>query len=204
MTREEVEVIEVEARAPGLQELGHLGVVLRGAEPAPLVDDMHLGRLALGVALDHADRAAPRPGRELQARERRADAGEMLVRILLARAHARAAPELVVEAAALARALEAERLQAQAVLGGEAAQRRERRAARAEDAMQERQRLGVDAVILLQAQPGRIEGKAAQAPRILELPVERGMQRFHQARLEQERAELAAGAPPLDAAQLAR
>src|SRR4051812_35725742 len=98
MACEDAVVVVVEARPPArFEEIGDLGVVGGGAEVAPAVDDMHLGRLLGAVALDDADRAAMRPRRAREARKRRAGPSEVQMDVLLAGAHAGAAAELVAE-----------------------------------------------------------------------------------------------------------
>ena len=55
-----------------------------------------------------------------------------------------------------------------------------------------------------QAQLLRVQGEAAELGGPAQLPVEDGQQLFHQRRLAQQRAELAGGALPFDAAHFAR
>src|SRR3989304_10357989 len=127
VAREDPVLVVIEARAPApFQQLAQFRVRARAAEVAPAVDDVNLGFLAPAVVFHDADRAAVRPGDRLQARPRGGEARGVGGGAFLARAHPRAAADLMAETGAFAGALEPQGLQAQAVLVGKAAQRLER------------------------------------------------------------------------------
>src|SRR5436190_24371930 len=101
-------MVVVESRAaPALQDLRDLGVRDRGAEQAPAVDDMHLGRFAAAIRLDDADRPGIGPFSGAEAREGRARAREMQVEVFDTGASAAAAADLAPEARPGAPALDA-------------------------------------------------------------------------------------------------
>ena len=199
MASEDAVGVVVEARLV-LEELRDLGLAARGAEVAPPVDDMYLGRLARGIALDHADGARMRPVGRLQRGERGGGTRVVREHALFAGAYAGAAPELMAEAAVAARGVDAERLQAKRMLVGESAQRLQRGAPRAEQAVDEGQGVGADLVHAGEVQPAAVEGEAAGGASLAQLTVELGRELLHQARLGEEGAELADRAPPVDAA----
>src|SRR5438105_92760 len=118
MAREDAVMVVVEARL-AFRDLRDFGIVVRRAEVAPAIDDVHFGRFARMVGLDDADPAAVWPLRCLQRGKRGAQARMMGVDTFPARAYAGAAADLVAKAArAAAAALEAERLQAKRVVVG--------------------------------------------------------------------------------------
>ena len=55
-------MVVVEARLL-IEEIGHLGLAARGAQIAPAVDRVHLGRVARRIGLDDADGAGVGPRR---------------------------------------------------------------------------------------------------------------------------------------------
>src|SRR4051812_34245690 len=116
MAGEDAVMVVVERRlAPFLEQAGQLFVAARGADVAPAVHHMHLRRLALAVVLDDADRPGVRPGGPGELRERRSEPRVVQVDVLLARAHAGTAAELMAEADAGSAFVEAHRLEAQAL-----------------------------------------------------------------------------------------
>src|SRR3982751_2685420 len=98
MAREDAVMVIVETRLD-FPDLRDFGIVVRRAEIAPAIDNMHLGRFARMVGLHDADPAAVRPLRGLQRGERRAQARMMGVDAFPASAYARAAADLVAKAA---------------------------------------------------------------------------------------------------------
>ena len=55
-------MVVVEARLL-IEEIGHLGLAARGAQIAPAIDRVHLGRVARRIGLDDADGAGVGPRR---------------------------------------------------------------------------------------------------------------------------------------------
>src|SRR5687768_10724542 len=109
-------MVVVEARPARFEQLGDFAVAAGGAQVAPAVEDMHFGRLARAIMLDHAERAAVRPLGAFQAGERGGDACMVHMDVFLAGADAGATPDLVAKACALMLHVESERLQAKPML----------------------------------------------------------------------------------------
>src|SRR5574341_1795469 len=80
------------------------------------------------------------------------------------------------------------------------AQRLERRAPRAPQAIDERKRLGLDLVLAREAQALAVESEAAELSRRAQLAVEHRVELLDELGFAQQRAQLARGALPLDAA----
>src|SRR5574341_359158 len=84
------------------------------------------------------------------------------------------------------------------------AQRLERRAPRAPQAIDERKRLGLDLVLAREAQALAVESEGAELSRRAQLAVEHRVEVLHELGFAQQRAQLARGALPLDAANARR
>src|SRR5574341_2663526 len=84
------------------------------------------------------------------------------------------------------------------------AQRLERRAPRAPQAIDERKGLGLDLVLAREAQALAVESEAAELARAAQLAVEHRVELLDELGFAQQRAQLARGALPLDAANARR
>ena len=121
MARQDAVLVVIEARAL-IEQIRHLRLAARGAEIAPAVDRVHLGRVARRVALDDPYRAGIGPRWRLQSGERGGEPAMMRMDALAAGAHADAAADLVAEAGALTLGIEAQHLEAEPMLVGQRAQ----------------------------------------------------------------------------------
>ncbi len=192
----------VEGRAAGLQQVGEHGFVGGGAEPAPAVDDVD------GLALAQADRAGPGPVLDLQRVQGLDQAQGVGLGGFAAVAGATAALQLEVEAARTLRGfLQAEQRRAQGVVAGERAQPVGGLAAGAEETVEVVAAAEVEVGRMHQLQPPVAddvggEPPGAQLAVAAQLAVVGGLQALDQFGFLQQRADLAGGRDPFDAAHL--